>query len=153
MAVRVSRALLREMERAAESAYPEECCGLLVGRPEAGGGIALTRRAASPNLSPVPHSAFEIDPQLWLDLRRALAGGPEALVGLHHSHPDGAPEPSARDLAAAWEEGMLWLVTAVARGRAGETTAHRFEGGEAAAGEASGGGGGGFTPVALRIVS
>lgn len=139
--VLVSRALLREMEAAAEEAYPEECCGLLVGRPAAGGGIELVRRAASANLSPAPLSAFEIDPKLWLDLRRELAGGEEALVGLHHSHPDGPAAPSARDLAAAWEEGMLWLVTAVAQGRAGETTAHRFEGGE-----------GGFAPVALRII-
>ena len=55
--------------------------------------------------------AFEIDTALQLTLQRRLRGTAEAVVGVWHSHPTGAPTPSARDAEGAWETGLAWLIT------------------------------------------
>ena len=120
--VAIPRAALRIVEGAAETAWPRECCGLLVGVRE-GAAIAITRAHPSPNRARDPRVAFEIDPEIWLRLTRTLGDGPEAVIGLYHSHPDGPAEPSPRDLAAAWGPDLVWLVTGVARGKPAKTAA------------------------------
>ena len=110
----------------AESAYPAECCGLLVGT--AGVREWRVRRVVpSRNLAPAPgRDRFEVDPALHLKLHRELRETGEGIVGLYHSHPDGQPAPSATDLESAWEPGLVWLITAVRAGRAAGTAAHLF---------------------------
>jgi proteasome lid subunit RPN8/RPN11 len=44
-------------------------------------------------------------------VKKARASG-AAIIGCYHSHPEGAPRPSARDLAGAKEEDFLWLIVA-----------------------------------------
>lgn len=122
--------VLREIERAAETAAPEECCGLLVGRDFQGKAIRVSRRVASRNLAAERKLAFEIEPQVWLDLKRALSRGDERIVGLYHSHPEGPAAPSARDRDAAWEldpgQAMAWLIVSARYGGAAESRAHLF---------------------------
>lgn len=89
--------------------------------------VHLLRLAPSPNRAEHPRSAFEVDPQVWLDLRRILAE-PDVIAGLYHSHPDAGAVPSATDREMAWEPGWIWLVTAVRLGTAAETRAWRLEG-------------------------
>ena len=120
--VTIPRVALRVVEGAAETSWPRECCGLLVGVRE-GAAIAITQAHPSPNRARDPRVAFEVDPEIWLRLTRILADGPEAVIGLYHSHPDGPAEPSPRDLAAAWGPDLVWLVTAVARGKPAKTAA------------------------------
>ena len=143
-AVRLPRSLLAAIERAAESAYPAECCGLLVGRPArppAETTIEVTRIAPSANLAADPERGFEVAPDLFARLATGDEDGAGGLVGLYHSHPGGAPAPSARDRAAAWQGGWVWLVTAVADGRASATAAHLVAAG-----------GGSFRALALEVV-
>jgi len=109
----VGHARLRQIMDAAEAAYPNEACGLLVGHRLPNGTVEVTRVHASANLRP-QRTSFEIDPRLWVDLSRALGKGPHQIVGLYHSHPDGPAQPSAVDLRAAWGEELVWLIVAVA---------------------------------------
>jgi proteasome lid subunit RPN8/RPN11 len=123
----IDPACLRDIVDAAEAAYPDEACGLLVGRAEKDAGAAavhVASVAASANLASAPGTRFEIDPALRLRLQRELRGGSTSVVGLYHSHPDGVAQPSPRDLEAAWEPDLVWLVTAVAAGQAIHTSAH-----------------------------
>jgi proteasome lid subunit RPN8/RPN11 len=69
---------------------------------------------------------FEIDPRLRLRLQKELRPGPEAVIGVFHSHPDGPAQPSDTDLENAWEPELIWLITAVVAGQATQTTAHRL---------------------------
>jgi proteasome lid subunit RPN8/RPN11 len=133
-------ALLATIRRGAEDAYPEECCGLLIGRDGDAGALLLERLAPSANLAEDRRRRFEIDPALYWDLRRTLAGSRERLLGLYHSHPDGSATPSTADVAAAWEVDWIWLIVPVAAGRAGIPLAHRL----VAAG-------GPFEPVPLQV--
>jgi proteasome lid subunit RPN8/RPN11 len=116
--IRLPPELLAEMRRLAEAAYPEECCGLLIGRREAE-AVVVTRQAPSPNVTAGNRRrTFEVSPQVRFDLMRELRDGPETIVGHYHSHPDGAAEPSATDLAMAWEPDLAWVILAVPGGQA-----------------------------------
>ena len=115
---------LRELVAAAEAAYPEEACGLLVGVAEASRRWRVACVAPSPNLAADHHHRFEIDPKLRLDLQRTLRGGPHRVIGLYHSHPDESAQPSAADLEQAWEPELVWVITSVLGGEAVLTTGH-----------------------------
>jgi desampylase len=116
---------LRRIEAACEAAYPEEACGLLVGR-WSGNAARVSEVHASTNVAEAPRRAFEIDPQLLLSLYKRLRQGADTMLGVYHSHPDSAAEPSAHDLARAWQPELIWLITAVRDGRAADTTAHHL---------------------------
>lgn len=121
----IDRDALKTVVDAAEAAYPEEACGLLVGRIRGNGEIIVGRAEVSPNCAESERRRrFEIDPLLRLRLMKELRGGAQSIVGHFHSHPDHAAQPSARDLASAFEPDLVWLLTAVAGGQAIHTTAH-----------------------------
>jgi proteasome lid subunit RPN8/RPN11 len=115
---------LRAVIVAAEEGYPEECCGLLIGRRSAGDAVEITATVAAANVAPGDRRRrFEIDPALRLRTMRGLVGGCNAIVGHYHSHPDRPTTPSPTDVAMAYEPDLLWLITAVVGGKATETAA------------------------------
>lgn len=117
------RAALRDH---ALTAYPKECCGLLIGRDE-GGAWVVTKTLASVNQDPDGGArAFEVDPALILTWHKRLRGTPERILGHYHSHPDEPARPSATDLDRAWEPGMIWLILSVGRGKLAELAAFRY---------------------------
>ncbi len=121
--------LMKQITDAAERAYPEECCGLLAGIEEPSGTTRITRVAASDNVAEGArrHDRFEVDPKVRFDLMRQLADGPERMVGHYHSHPDHPARPSEQDRKMAFEPDLVWLIVAVDKGRAAETTAHELD--------------------------
>ena len=117
-------ALLATIARAAEESYPEESCGLLAGHVDATGQAVVTRVCPSANVAEGNRrETFEVDPAVRFALMRAIESTGEKIVGHYHSHPDHAPEPSARDLAMAFEPEFIWLIVPVANGRAGKPAA------------------------------
>jgi proteasome lid subunit RPN8/RPN11 len=126
----LSRAQLKQIADAAESAYPGECCGLLVGRARGAAEILVTRVVESRNIAAEAQSPsdnrdrFEVDPEVRLKAMRELEGTEERIVGLYHSHPDHSAQPSRRDLVYAFEPDLVWVVVAVERGQAVHATAH-----------------------------
>ena len=124
--VRLTRGQLQAIERAAEAAYPEEACGLLVGHVAPGAGYRVSAVEASANVAEPPRTRrFEVDPKLRLRLERDLRESPDSVIGVFHSHPDGSARPSETDRSMIFEPAMVWLITAVADGRAGVTTGWR----------------------------
>ncbi len=124
------RAVVGHIADAAEAAYPDECCGLLVGRAEASGDRLVTRVAASPNLAEGDtRDSFLVDPRIQFDLMRELGDGPESIVGHYHSHPDHGATPSERDRQSVFYPDHVWVIVAVDGGRAGDMTAHLFDAG------------------------
>ena len=119
----IARQQLKQIADAAEAAYPVECCGLLIGTGRR--DLRVTRVVASPNLAAGRNDRFEVDPALRLRLMRELGDGPERLIGHYHSHPDHPAEPSAIDLAMAFEPELVWLIVAVEAGQAIQMAAHR----------------------------
>lgn len=111
--ISISGADLRRIESLAASAFPRECCGLLMGmRMQQGWRILAIEE--SENVAPDDRNdRFEIDPRLLLRVQKAARAGGPLMVGLYHSHPNGAAAPSQTDLNNAWQTGMIWLITAV----------------------------------------
>jgi len=95
---------------ALQEAFPNEGCGLLLGR-KSEGRVEITEIVPSPNLAEDPAKAFEIDPGLRLRTQlRAREQGLQ-IVGHFHSHPFGEPRPSDCDRAmAAQEPDLIWLI-------------------------------------------
>ena len=118
---------LKAIVAAAEAGYPEEICGLLVGRWTTDDRCSVREVVPSDNVASEKAKSFEIDPALRFNLQRSLRGGDENIVGLYHSHPDHSAQPSARDLELAWEPDLVWLVTSVLAGEAVLTSAHTIE--------------------------
>ena len=120
--------LLRRIAIVAQEAYPEECCGLLIGFREPNGQVHVTEIAESSNVAPPPRrNRFEVDPGLRFAVMRRLSHGRDQIVGHYHSHPDGLAEPSRHDAAMAYEPELLWLIVAVRAGVAGEAAAFRYD--------------------------
>lgn len=111
----------------AVTAYPRECCGLLIGRDEAG-DARVTQVVPSVNLDPAGGArAFEVDPALILSWHKRLRGGAERILGHYHSHPNEPARPSPTDLERAWDPGMVWLILSVGRGKLTELGAFQYE--------------------------
>ena len=95
----------------AESVYPEECCGILLGEIA---GISKTvieviptinawNKAASDEVDRNKNSRYSIDPQ---DIFRAQKRARDLqldIIGFFHSHPDYPAIPSTCDRSQAWE--------------------------------------------------
>ncbi len=117
---------LKQIVDAAEAAYPNESCGLLVGHDDESSRVRIATAHPSDNLASDPRRAFEVDPALRLNLHKRLRGGPDDVVGVYHSHPDMRAQPSETDLARAWEPRLVWIITSVVAHQAVLTTAHRI---------------------------
>ena len=88
--------LLDSMRRAADSAYPDECCGVLLGRPIAM-GFQVIDTIACLNVSKRPETRFDMAPESLAAAYRSARDRDLELVGFYHSHPTGPPVPSALD--------------------------------------------------------
>jgi len=130
--INIPVALLEKIKREAENAYPNECCGLLVGN-KTGEIISITRTVASPNTKIDDdgngHDSFEIDPKIHFDLLREVKQADEIIIGNYHSHPGKPPTPSERDIENAFETDHVWLIVGVNNdGKAGECRAFDIDG-------------------------
>jgi proteasome lid subunit RPN8/RPN11 len=111
--LKLPTALREQLAREAKAAFPGECCGLIEGATSV---LSLSlSKVEAVALHPAPNLAaaqdrFEIDPAIHFALLRQLRGTTHEIIGCYHSHPNGRPEPSPRDMEGAGEEGFLWLI-------------------------------------------
>ncbi len=115
----------RRIRQAAEEAYPDECCGFLIGK--AGNGVrTVTRIQESVNeRTDSLRNRFLIGPQEMLRTERELREG-ESVLGFFHSHPDAPARPSDYDRTHAWPW-YSYLIVAVRQGRSEELTNWRLQ--------------------------
>lgn len=95
----------------AEESFPFEVCGFLIGKEG-----CITRISRSKNVTEDDaRDRFELDPAAHLRLQRELRenGKGERILGIYHSHPESAAEPSAHDIARSTEPEMLWVIMSV----------------------------------------
>ena len=108
--MKIPRALLAEIIAHAKAAFPEECCGLLIGRRAP---LVVTRIHRATNLNRERAAdRYEIDPREFHRADKTTWNTEEEIVGFYHSHPNHPPRPSAFDSARAWPA-YCYLIVAV----------------------------------------
>jgi len=103
-------------------AYPEECCGALLGTIENGQTrVARIERMGNAREDERWHR-YAIEPLDYLRVEKAASAQGLGLIGFYHSHPDHPAAPSEYDREHAFPF-FHYLVLAVASGEPGELTA------------------------------
>lgn len=124
MAVAIDKRDLLQLQAWAEERFPKEACALLTGEVIAG-EMNISAVHPGENVATDPLRHFEVDPRLILQLQKDIRNGGGEIIGVFHSHPTGSAEPSATDLARAWQKDFLWLIAAVPAGEVRDVRAFR----------------------------
>jgi len=103
-----------------EETYPNECCGVLLGKNIAGEGnsagtinhVQQIVRAGNTRTDSA-HNRYNIAPQELVKIQRQARGLGLDIIGFYHSHPGTEPEPSARDLAEFSYAGHLYAIVSL----------------------------------------
>jgi proteasome lid subunit RPN8/RPN11 len=119
----IDAAALGRMEAHAAAAYPDECCGALIGRADP---PAVVEAIPLPNATEEgPRRRFLVRPADYLAAEREAARRGLELLGFYHSHPDHPARPSQTDLERAWPT-LHYVILSVARGEPTELRAWRL---------------------------
>ncbi|AFY33705.1 Mov34/MPN/PAD-1 family protein [Calothrix sp. PCC 7507] len=121
MTLRLSQEHLQTIRTHAETTYPEECCGLILGHLASQGKTAVeviaTENAwsAEDSLSSKKRR-YAIAPQVMLQTQKAARDRSLNIVGIYHSHPDYSAAPSEFDCKYAWPE-YSYIIVSVQNGK------------------------------------
>jgi proteasome lid subunit RPN8/RPN11 len=102
-------------------AYPEECCGILLGTIGDDGPRVASLIAIDNVHEQERRRRYLIAPRDYLAAEREAKARGLVVLGIYHSHPDHSAEPSAHDRELAWPN-LHYLILAVAKGAPGELT-------------------------------
>jgi desampylase len=97
----LAQALLHE----AESAQPNEACGLLLGIGHEVRQVVPIRNAAS-----TPQTAYRLDEQAFVKAMYQGEANGLTLLGFYHSHPKSEPIPSQTDIAQCFYPDAVQLI-------------------------------------------
>ncbi len=118
----------------AESTYPEECCGLILGKLSSGTKTlidviptenswdteafdAFQAIEGSAALESSKRSRFSIAPDVMLKAQKDARDRNLNIIGIYHSHPDHPAVPSEFDRAIAWQQ-YSYIIVSVQQGKA-----------------------------------
>jgi proteasome lid subunit RPN8/RPN11 len=132
--LQLDRTALKRVIAAAQDAYPEEACGLLLGAQVAPGVEQVWRALRCGNAAADRLGGYSIAPLAYLDAERLADAEGLRVIGVWHSHPTGCARPSALDRRDAWP-GWWYLIVGWRPGDAAQTRLWRLpETGESPAG-------------------
>jgi proteasome lid subunit RPN8/RPN11 len=118
-----------------EETYPNECCGVLLGKNIAGeenDAVAVNHvqqivRAGNTRTDSA-HNRYNIAPQELVKIQRQARGLGLDIVGFYHSHPDHPAQWSKTDFAEAHWLGCSYIITSVEQGNAALTNSFLLRG-------------------------
>src|SRR5271155_2934333 len=117
MTISIARRVLDEIHAHAESAYPEECCGLLIS--DKSKLVRESMRMKNAYDGP-KNDRYNIDPLELFKADRASAQRGLAIVGIYHSHPDYPASLSKFDMDHSFPW-YSYIVISVPQGKAKDT--------------------------------
>ncbi|MDR2124854.1 MAG: M67 family metallopeptidase [Desulfovibrio sp.] len=113
--IRIPRQLRGDICAEGEAAYPDECCGIMLGTVDAEGSRSVTELQPMRNAreSGERYHRFRIEADDILRAERSAAGNGLEIVGFYHSHPDNPAAPSDydREHALPWYAYVIVEVT------------------------------------------
>jgi proteasome lid subunit RPN8/RPN11 len=118
-----------------EQTYPNECCGVLLGKSITEPGIASMNSVqqivrAGNTRTDSAHNRYHIAPQELVKIQRQARTAGLDIVGFYHSHPDHPAQWSKTDFAEAHWIGCSYIITSVEKGKAVTTNSFLLTGTE-----------------------
>lgn len=113
MSLILSKSLYDQLRAHGEETYPNECCGIMLGKsdPDALRVSALIR--AGNTRTDSAHNRYNIAPQELIKAQREARAQGLDIVGFYHSHPDHPAQWSTTDFAEAHWFGCAYVITSV----------------------------------------
>ena len=119
--MKIPRQLLSEIHRHLEAGYPNESCGVMLGK----NGTVTEVVHADNQRTDSARNRFLIDPLAYMKIERDADKRGLQVLGIYHSHPDVAARPSQFDLDNAWPN-FSYLIVSVVKGKAVESNCWRL---------------------------
>lgn len=119
--MKISRQLLARIHQHLESGYPNEACGVMLGKS----GVITEIASADNQRTDSARNRYLIDPLVYLKIEREADRRGLDVLGIYHSHPDVAARPSQFDLDHAWPN-FSYLIVSVVKGKAVESNSWRL---------------------------
>ena len=99
--------LARQIEEEGVATYPNECCGIMIGRDVRDGSV---ERRVVDRLIPMKNAfdaaeqyhRFTVDPVAQIAAEKQADAEGKVVLGYYHSHPDAPARPSEYDRTHAW---------------------------------------------------
>jgi proteasome lid subunit RPN8/RPN11 len=120
-----------QIEREGEAAYPNECCGAILGqdRPENGVTLRIVQKLEALKNSfeaGEQFHRFSLDPKELMQLDKRAGEAGLAVLGFYHSHPDHPARPSEYDRTHGWPY-YSYVIVAIAKGAAADMTSWQLD--------------------------
>jgi proteasome lid subunit RPN8/RPN11 len=122
------RSIFEAFRAHGEETYPHECCGVLLGKPDAGGWRVQSVVRAGNTRTDSAHNRYHIAPAELVKIQREAMRQGLDIAGFYHSHPDHPAQWSPTDFAEAHWIGCSYVITEVAQGKAAVTNSFRLAG-------------------------
>ena len=120
--IRIPKGVLEEIRAQGALAYPEECCGVLVGQANGGGVKTVLLTRPFENRHPEGRERrYFVGPDAYRDAESWAETRGLDVVGIYHSHPDHPARPSEYDREHAWPW-YSYLILSVEGGAAADLT-------------------------------
>jgi len=126
--LRLPLAVYRELRAHGEEAFPNECCGALLGRVTASGWQVDSLVRAANIRAESRRDRYEIAPAELVKIARDARSRGLEIAGFYHSHPGHPARWSATDLEEAHWLGCVTVITEVVQGIAADTNAFLLAG-------------------------
>ncbi|MHA1991484.1 MAG: Mov34/MPN/PAD-1 family protein [Candidatus Hodarchaeales archaeon] len=108
-----------------EKTFPEECCGVLIGKKE-NGSVVLEARAMRNTNEGTRERRYNIDPIDLMKIDKEAEEKGFELLGIYHSHPNHPSRPSKFDLEHAWPN-FSYIVLSVKDGKSDLLTSWKLK--------------------------
>jgi proteasome lid subunit RPN8/RPN11 len=109
----------------AATAYPQECCGAIVGRADGPSRLVTAAWPLANTSEDDRRRRFTIGPADYLNVEARAHDEGLSLLGFYHSHPDAPAEPSQYDLLQAWPN-VDYIIVSVVRAAPADVTCWRL---------------------------
>ncbi len=126
--LRIKREHYDAIRQHGKETYPNECCGVLLGRPSEDQRTVTTVIPATNTRTDSPGNRYNIDPKELIRIQREGRERREDIIGFYHSHPDHPAHWSQTDLTEAHWFGCSYVITSVKNSRAMETNSFVLSG-------------------------
>jgi proteasome lid subunit RPN8/RPN11 len=126
--LRIAYADYEALRAHGEETYPNECCGVLLGKSVTGSNHVQQLVRAGNTRTDSAHNRYNIAPQELVKIQRQARGLGLDIVGFYHSHPDHPAQWSPTDFAEAHWLGCSYIITSVEHGKAVTTNSFLLAG-------------------------